>query len=263
MREFNRTVGVLAMVCLVWAAGSARANLLTNGDFETGDLGGWTVRLTPNGHTFAQQVVAYDIDGPGPLGSSPAANFWVGQLNFMSGAWEGVEMVQDLALTGGTQYTFDADLSVFRNPTSPNNGSGGRFEVIVDGAVLATWDSGSIIQGVPEYSHLTATFTPAVSANHEVGLRITRPFFATDVQQYVDNVVFDSQSGGLLADMNCDGLVDGSDVAPLVLALLNPGQYAAAFPGCDINNGDTNGDGVVDPNDVPSFAQCLMNGGCP
>ncbi len=83
------------------------------------------------------------------------------------------------------------------------------------------------------------------------------------MEQYVDNVVFDAQAGGLLADMNCDGLVDGRDVGPLVLALLNPGQYAVAFPACDINNADTNGDGSVDPGDIPSFAQCLMNGGCP
>lgn len=262
MRELNRMAGVLAAVCLACAAGSARANLLTNGDFETGNLGGWTVRLTPNGRTFVQQVVPYDIDGPGPLGSSPAANFWVGQLTFVSGAWEGIEMVQNLSLTGGTQYTFDADLSVFRGGTV-NNGSGGKFEVIVDGAVLATWDSGSIIAGVPEFSHLTTTFTPALSGNYEVGLRITRPYTATNVNQYVDNVVFDSQSGGVLADMNCDNLVDGSDVGPLIMALLNPGQYAATFPLCDINNGDTNGDGVVDPGDIPSFVQCVMNGGCP
>lgn len=262
MHKLNRLIGGAVAICLVCAAGTAQANLLTNGDFETGNLGGWTVRLTPNGNTFVQQVVPYDIDGPGPLGSSLAANFWVGQLVGVSGAWEGIEMVQDLSLTGGTQYTFDADLSVFRGGTV-NNASGGKFEVIVDGAVLATWDSGGIIAGVPEFSHLTTTFTPTVSGNYEVGLRITRRYTATNVNQYVDNVVFDAQSGGLLADMNCDGLVDGSDVGPLVLALLNPGQYATAFPGCDINNGDTNGDGVVDPSDVPSFVQCLMNGGCP
>ncbi len=86
---------------------------------------------------------------------------------------------------------------------------------------------------------------------------------ATDVEQYVDNVVFDGTPVGLLADMNCDGLVDGSDVGPLVLALLNPGQYAVAFPACDINNADTNGDGSVDPFDIPSFSQCLLAGGCP
>ncbi len=262
MHKLNRLIGGSVAVFLLCAAGPAQANLLTNGDFETGNLGGWTVRLTPNGNTFVQQVLPYDIDGPGHLGSSLAANFWVGQLAFMSGAWEGVEMVQNLSLTGGTQYTFDADLSVFRGGTV-NNASGGKFEVIVDGAVLATWDSGGIIAGVPEFSHLTTNFTPAVSGTFEVGLRITRRYLATDVQQYVDNVVFDAPSGGLLADMNCDGLVDAGDVAPLVLALLNPGQYATQFPNCDINNGDTNGDGVVDPNDVPSFAQCLMNGGCP
>ncbi len=114
MHKLNRLIGVAATICLMYAAGSAQANLLTNGDFETGDLSGWTVRLTQNGNTFVQQVTAYDIDGPGPLGSSPAANFWVGQLVAMSGEWEGIEMVQNLSLTGGTEYTFDADVSVFR-----------------------------------------------------------------------------------------------------------------------------------------------------
>lgn len=63
-------------------------------------------------------------------------------------------------------------------------------------------------------------------------------------------------------DMNCDTLVDNSDIDAFVLALLDPAGYHAAFPACDILNADTNGDGVADNSDIDSFVTCLLNGGC-
>ncbi|MGE0481670.1 MAG: PEP-CTERM sorting domain-containing protein [Phycisphaerae bacterium] len=63
-------------------------------------------------------------------------------------------------------------------------------------------------------------------------------------------------------DLNCDGVVNNFDIDPFVLALTDPAGYAAAFPGCDIDNADTNGDGSVNNFDIDSFVACLV-GGCP
>lgn len=58
-------------------------------------------------------------------------------------------------------------------------------------------------------------------------------------------------------DMNCDGIISVSDIAPFVLALTDPAGYAAQFPDCDINRGDLNGDGSVSVGDIGLFVALL------
>ncbi|MEW6250563.1 MAG: hypothetical protein AB1716_07935 [Planctomycetota bacterium] len=58
-------------------------------------------------------------------------------------------------------------------------------------------------------------------------------------------------------DMNCDGSVNFDDINPFVLALSDPGGYAAAYPNCYILNGDCNGDGAVDFGDINPFVGLL------
>ncbi len=60
-----------------------------------------------------------------------------------------------------------------------------------------------------------------------------------------------------VGDMNCDGLVDGADVGPFVLAILDAAAYATAHAGCDIANGDIDEDTNVDVGDVAGFAALL------
>ncbi|MBN2561627.1 MAG: hypothetical protein JXQ75_11925 [Phycisphaerae bacterium] len=65
-------------------------------------------------------------------------------------------------------------------------------------------------------------------------------------------------------DMNCDGALDGLDVQPFVLAVLDPTQYGLDFPACRIDNGDINMDTYVDIADADPFVTCLLNGSsCP
>lgn len=59
-------------------------------------------------------------------------------------------------------------------------------------------------------------------------------------------------------DMNCDGLIDGRDIGPFVLAILDPGAYATQFSGCAIENGDIDNDTNTDVDDVPGFASLLV-----
>jgi len=65
---------------------------------------------------------------------------------------------------------------------------------------------------------------------------------------------------GLPGDVNCDGQVDLFDVAPFVVALVDPAGYAAQFPDCYAANGDINGDGVVDGFDIGPFVELLTGG---
>lgn len=58
-------------------------------------------------------------------------------------------------------------------------------------------------------------------------------------------------------DMNCDGSLNGYDIAPFVQALLDPVAYQQNFPGCDILNGDLNGDGSLNGQDIQGFRDLL------
>lgn len=58
-------------------------------------------------------------------------------------------------------------------------------------------------------------------------------------------------------DLNCDGAVSFADINAFVLALSNPTAYAAAYPGCPIENGDVNRDGPVGFRDINPFVRLL------
>ncbi|HVP13362.1 MAG TPA: hypothetical protein VMV94_19465 [Phycisphaerae bacterium] len=59
-------------------------------------------------------------------------------------------------------------------------------------------------------------------------------------------------------DMTCDGVVNGKDISPFVLALLNPSGYEAAYPECDLMHADCSGDGTVDTGDIGPFVTRLI-----
>ncbi len=66
-------------------------------------------------------------------------------------------------------------------------------------------------------------------------------------------------SRGRPGDLDCNGVWDGRDIAGLVLALLDPSAYAAAYPDCDPLLADLNGDDTVDGQDVPLFIERLLS----
>ncbi len=68
-----------------------------------------------------------------------------------------------------------------------------------------------------------------------------------------------TEAAGLVGDLNCDGIVNNGDIDPFVLALNDPGAYAAAYPDCDINLGDINDDGNVNNGDIDPFVGLLTS----
>lgn len=61
-------------------------------------------------------------------------------------------------------------------------------------------------------------------------------------------------------DLNCDGLVNADDIAPFVLALIDPAGYATAHPTCVDAQADCNGDGLINGEDVQAFVNHLTGG---
>lgn len=66
----------------------------------------------------------------------------------------------------------------------------------------------------------------------------------------------------LRADLNCDGVVDGRDVAPFGLALVDAATYQSTYPSCPLSQADVNNDTLIDTNDIFDFVNCLLVG-CP
>ncbi len=65
-----------------------------------------------------------------------------------------------------------------------------------------------------------------------------------------------------VGDANCDSLRNGLDIAPFVLAILDPAGYQAAHPGCPPANADLDCDLTVDAEDVALFVECMVSGNC-
>jgi len=58
-------------------------------------------------------------------------------------------------------------------------------------------------------------------------------------------------------DLNCDGVVDNSDIPAFVLALIDPETYLAEYPDCDLLLGDVSGDGEFNNADIAAFVELL------
>jgi hypothetical protein len=56
-----------------------------------------------------------------------------------------------------------------------------------------------------------------------------------------------------LGDLNCDGTVNLHDLGPLLLALVNGTRYASQYPHCHRLLADVNGDGAIDGSDLWAF----------
>ncbi len=61
------------------------------------------------------------------------------------------------------------------------------------------------------------------------------------------------------ADANCDGRIDGLDVAAFAQALLGPGAYQSAHPFCNMGNTDVNQDGDVSEADIAPFVEHILS----
>ncbi|PKB79283.1 MAG: hypothetical protein BZY88_14165 [SAR202 cluster bacterium Io17-Chloro-G9] len=170
----------------------AQVNLLTNGDFETGDINGWTQFTTEFGSLGAgyPMVGPFDTNGDGTATNS--AQFSVGQSSAYvktAGVSEnqGGGLYQTLDLAAG-DYSLTADIAAGDEGSNYGNGKAGLFELLLDGVVMDSEDLGPIGANATKHSMLVAM--PGVSAGmHEIRIRITRPAGeATTLTQYLDNI---------------------------------------------------------------------------
>jgi PEP-CTERM motif len=184
---------VVAMVVIALALSSARAhaNVLVNGDFETGTFAGWTPFATSANGSIGttvggRAIVPFDVTGSG---ATDAARFQVGQISFTPGILEGGGIRQTIT-TGAGMAVFHADIAA-QETHGTGNAAGGLFVVLLDGVALASFDFGFIAALDTERSSLDFT-APVTTGAHVLSLQMTRPFVSGALGispfQYFDNV---------------------------------------------------------------------------
>lgn len=178
---------IILSLFIAFAALPAHATLITNGDFASGNLNGWSTFLTANGTLGAAnpQIVMFDVTGSG---ASNAAQFQVGRPANAGGGQQGGGIEQIFA-SGAGQLDISLDIAAFG--LGPLNSSGGVFSVFIDGLLIDSHDFGGIANGVTERDSLGG-ITNVAAGNHTLRILMTRPFTiggGDTPLQYLDNIV--------------------------------------------------------------------------
>lgn len=162
-----------------------------NGDFETGDMTGWTITVGNLAEVTNQEVLEFDMNGDDPGGVSLAAQFAVGQSTNGDTEYRSVDITQELDLIAGKTYEIEFDWAS-HNYFFLDNFDGGVYDLIVDGNSLANWDTENIFLESTEWGTLNATYRADRTGAHTIGARISRRFRSTNngtfiLGQYLDN----------------------------------------------------------------------------
>jgi len=229
-------VMILALAC---ACSGARAQI-ANPDFSSGSISPWMITPTLWGQTRLQAVGTVDMDGPGPRESGFAAILGVGQRASGTGA-QGVLIWQQVQVPAPGRYRLGA-LWAVQAITPANASSGGLFELVVNGIVVAQAIAPGTTGAGFWWGEVAGEFDLENAGLVQIGVRVTRAAPQSEsVFQYLDDIML---TGGCLADFNnSGGTPDDADVAAFFDAW-NEGLGTA-----DVNNSG----GTPDDADVAYF----------
>ena len=160
------------------------ASSIYNGDFETGNLNGWTTFTTSNG-VAVTYITPFDTNGDGV--STYSARFGVGQLVYQGyGYPEGGGIYQNVYLVKG-DLNITADIAS-NHPYDHCNLSGGEFQLIVDGFIADAHDFELVCNYETKRSTLNANVSIDTVGSHEICFTVLRPAGLSGVVNYLDNV---------------------------------------------------------------------------
>jgi hypothetical protein len=169
------------------------------------------------------------------------------------GVQRGVTGEKNLRQIGGGQNTFGvAGQSIGLDANVAGGVGQSGAQTILSGSFSAPTASGSYLFRLANASANVLTsvstpssFSPVASATVDA---VTNGSFSFSI------VPAPSAPG----DMNCDELVNGNDVAPFVLAVVDAASYSVTYPSCNLLNGDFFDDEMVTVQDINGFVNELL-----
>jgi hypothetical protein len=178
------------LLSIVLACAGAQAGIV-NGDFQTGNLTGWSVFTTPNGTNGTcpgsvpcPAVTSFDTTGSG---ASDAAEFNAGQVTFQFGIPAGGGLVQSVFFPAG-MLSVSMDWAAI-DEGAFGNADGGVFSILLNGATIASFDSSTLAANTTSRGTLSGSTTISAPGMYQFAVEVTRPFQPDpNVFQYVDNV---------------------------------------------------------------------------
>jgi hypothetical protein len=185
-RRVSAVVVVLFVVgCLLCRP--ALADTITNGNFETGTLAGWTVFTTSNGSDGAglPNVMSF---ATAPGGTSDAAHFNVGEVNF-DFTQQGGGLSQTIIAPVSGSYTLTEDFASQDNVGK--NVDAGMFSILIDGVTVASDDLGSFAMAGQLLRGSFNETLALTAGSHVFETEISRHFLSTGANtpdEYIDNI---------------------------------------------------------------------------
>jgi hypothetical protein len=174
----KRIATIVAAFLFVLLAASGKAlgssNLLTNGDFSTGDFTGWTIFTTPSGSLGGDGYPFVSSFNPTNFAAPDAAGFNVGSS--LPGVYQGGGVYQDFT-SGAGLYNLIFWWAAYSPPTECcNNPDGGEFSLVLDGQTATIEDTGYISIGETIWGGSGINDVLLSAGTHQFGILITRPY---------------------------------------------------------------------------------------
>ncbi len=194
-RSLSVVVGLFAVGCLL--SRPALADTITNGNFDTGTLAGWTVFTTSNGRNGVSlpNVVPFNTTGHGV---SNAAHFDVGEATF-DFTQQGGGLSQTITAPVSGLYTLTEDFASQDNLGI--NVDAGTFSILIDGATVAVDNLGSFTS---DDQILMGSFNETVgltAGSHVIEAEISRRFLSNGPNtpdEYIDNISLAPDRNGVV-----------------------------------------------------------------
>jgi len=177
-----RVFFVLTVMALIAAPAMANMELLTNGDFETGNYSGWTWAADAGSEPTMVATVA-------TFNSSNAFRVNPGNNSGGGGGERGGKLSQSISLTAGQTYDISGELLAIQN-ISGTNVDGGTITVSLAGNTLHVFDVGYINSNTTLTDNFATQFTSTYTGSTVFELYFTRGWrnYSPVMYHYADNL---------------------------------------------------------------------------